>query len=136
MNQERLGVIQEQPANKTPPEASRQTAPVPKRRKANRTPPRDCGPGLKVTFRVHEISGLGPRYPKGGGGLQGLVNWILDNTEPVTGVCFFPPDKLERAIRYIHPDYGPGGPQARLRGYLTPALRRAGVDPLPRWAAP
>jgi hypothetical protein len=85
----------------------------PKRRKPNRTPPSAAGPG----------------------GLQGLVNWILDNTDPVTGVCFFPPDKLERAIRYIHPDYGPGGPQSRLRGYLTPGLRRAGVDPLPPRAA-
>jgi hypothetical protein len=124
MNGERLGLDGERPENGKP-----------KRRKPNRTPPSAAGPGLKVTLLPHEIRGLSPHYPHGGGGLQGLVNWILDNTDPVTGVCFFPPDKLERAIRYIHPDYGPGGPQSRLRGYLTPGLRRAGVDPLPPRAA-
>lgn len=58
------------------------------------------------------------------GGYQRMENWILRNTDAQTGKCLFTPEKLERIQRYCR-EYGPGGPNERLRKACVPALQRA-----------
>lgn len=60
------------------------------------------------------------------GGYQKFENWLIDNTNLVTMKCCLDERKLERLIRYVN-NYGPGGPNGRIRLACRPPLERLGI---------
>lgn len=83
-----------------------------------------------VTFTGAELRCL--RFNKPGasgllGGYPRMENWLLRNTDALTGRCLLTPKMLERLTRYCSERYGSGGPNDRLRKACLPALRRAAL---------
>jgi hypothetical protein len=96
-------------------------------RKPNINPP--TRPGLSVQLMLHEVRRL--KINKTQGGWQDLENWIVGNIDSNLSI-FLDPVHLERIERCCL-NYGPGGPNARIRGVFIPALRRHGIDLAPEW---
>lgn len=102
-------------------------------RKANRNPSKPIQ--LVVPLQPHEWKRLNPPYPPGGGGYQGMVNYCIANTDPTTLHCALDEVHKARLITYVQ-NYGPGGPNKRLREVFIPALRRVGIELLGDFASP
>ena len=97
-------------------------------------------PGRVMTFLPHEFAYLKYNYPPSGnpkdlGGYQKEENWLIDNTDRVTWDVVLDPVHLERVPRYCS-NYGSGGPNARIRKACIPALRRIGIEVLPKFNKP
>lgn len=106
-------------------------------RKANETPRDPNATSLRIRFEPHEFARLKHNPPGASGkigGYQRHENWIVEHTDPNTLECELDPERQERTRRYIR-NYGSGGPNGRIRAACIPALRRAGIDPLPEWRA-
>jgi hypothetical protein len=98
-------------------------------RAANRNAPTPLD--VAILFKPHEFRRLKVNTPGPSGRLGGYPaheNWLIANTDPASLVCRLPPRELARTIKYARPDYGSGGPNARIRAACIPALRRAGID--------
>src|SRR5215471_14934619 len=97
------------------------------KRRPNRTP-RGEG-GTRVTFTAEEIATLkwNIKPPNSElGGMARLENWILDNTDHTTRSCVFDATHQRRTINYCQ-NYGPGGPNGRIRRACKPAFARIGI---------
>lgn len=98
--------------------------------------PRD--PMTVIVFWPNELARLKPYRPGPSGQLGGyarMVNWLVAQTAGGVMSVALDAVMLERLVRYIR-RYGGGGPNGALRAACTQPMRRAGVDPLPEWAAP
>jgi hypothetical protein len=99
-------------------------------RRANRKPSR-AKPGIVLHFLPHEARTMkhnepGPAGVLGGWG--GLENWLVANTDPATLCCGLTEKIQARLLHYLTANYGPGGPNSRVRAACIPALRRAGIE--------
>jgi hypothetical protein len=99
-------------------------------RKPNDTPA--SAPSTMMILQPHERRIL--KINKTKGGYQDLENWVKRNTSSTSGCCALDPVHFERLVRCIQ-NYGPGGPNKRLRDACIPALRRIGIDLAPGWGA-
>jgi hypothetical protein len=87
-------------------------------------------PGIVLAFTRDEFRTLKRNTPGPGGQLGGypsFENILIDLTHPRTLHCPLSAAHFERLVRYIK-NYGPGGPNGRIRAACVPALRRCGID--------
>ena len=85
---------------------------------------------IVLTFKPHEFRALKHNEPGPAGvlgGYQKHENLLKRLTDPETLELELPPVLLTRTIKYCS-NYGPGGPNKRIREACIPALRRAGID--------
>ena len=104
-------------------------------RRGNRKPPSRGALMTVVTLLPSELRELRFNTPGPSGllgGYQRHENWIIENVDIETMKLTLDPERLIRTMNYTRtrPDrtHGPGGPNARLRRALIPALRRIGID--------
>lgn len=93
---------------------------------------------LRLVFQRHEVRRLKLNMPSAAGHLGGfprLENWLVKNIDTATGELTLDA-KHEARLRHYIQNYGPGGPNGRVRAACVPAFRRAGIDLLPDWGAP
>lgn len=92
---------------------------------------------LVMEFLPHEFAVLkhNPPGPTGkkGGGMQGMENYLVANTDRATLRVRLDPEHNNRLQHYIM-NYGPGGPNGRMRRACIPAYRRLGIELLPEFS--
>jgi hypothetical protein len=92
---------------------------------------------LTLSFMPQEFSILKWNTPGPSGvmgGYQGFENLLINQTDRDTLRCELNNAREARLRQYIL-NYGPGGPNSRIREACIPALRRIGIDLLPDWRA-
>jgi hypothetical protein len=93
--------------------------------------------GIVLTFMPHEYQRMKHNDPGPSGKLGGwpkMENLLVARTCPFTLECALTAKEEATLIEYIRRDYGPGGPNGRVRASCITAFRRLGIELLPGFA--
>jgi hypothetical protein len=94
-----------------------------------RQPAIDDASGITLVFLPEEFLRLKHNVPGPSGkmgGYQQFENWLIAHTDRQTFECRLTSDERDRLERYCR-EYGPGGPNNRIRAACIPALARLGI---------